>query len=394
MKKKRTWMAGALVVALAGAAACSDDGGSAQGDTAAAPDTTGDAAGDTATPDGTGADSGAGDATGDSGAADAAGDASTQDGGTEDASLTDTGKSDAISDDVATGDTTDPDTSTEDAGDAGGDTGDAGDATDPGETALLGTLTVLEQAFAFEALPYGYVTGAFYDAEPTSFLTPVAEESGCVVSKHEAGFCDPPCGWGQSCTNEGVCQDWPVAVSVGDITVTGLKSGTLELKGGKDWAGYASAEQLPTDLFDESSVVTATATGDALAAFTMTANGVADMSAALKSGVLELSDETGATLDWAPGDPSDTVRITLNANNDCHGCPYEATLVCDVPDTGQFTIPASLVKLMPAMFPADFCAGSDCPPSWIDRVGKGTAQVEGGHVELRLTSRYVFKVQH
>ncbi|GMV42535.1 MAG: hypothetical protein AMXMBFR64_42510 [Myxococcales bacterium] len=386
MKDWRVTLMAAVVVLWAGCA--SDDGTTSDAGGAGDAGVGGDAAGPSDTGAGGDTGPGAGDALGDTAESP---DGAPGDAGSGDAGL-DAGPGDAGSTDVLP-----PEDALADTADGGSpvDTGGPGEDADVGpepQGPLLGTLEILEQSWTYGEVPaYSTILGQFTEDAPFSFLEPVLEQGGCVVSRFEPGFCDPPCMWGQACSSGGTCKDWAAGASAGKLVVAGLKPGSIELV---DYGGgYTYTDILPADLFDATTTVTATAAGADLPPFELVAQGVSSMATSIPDGTLKLSDTTGATLTWEPG-AGDVVRIVINAPNQCHGCPYLARVVCDAPDTGSFTIPPAIVKELPPLEAYMICVAHDCPPSWIERSGVGTAPAGKGHVQLRVSSRANFLVEH
>ena len=95
------------------------------------------------------------------------------------------------------------------------------------------------------------------------------------------------------------------------------------------------------------------------------------------------------TFTWQPGGNATRVRLSLIADNECHGCPWRAVIECDAPDTGSLTVPRAMIEAFPETHP--FCAGSDCPTSSLARYARTTAAVPGGgRVALEVASEAVF----
>ncbi len=142
-------------------------------------------------------------------------------------------------------------------------------------------------------------------------------------------------------------------------------------------------------------MIKATATGDSFPGFAAEVAGVDPLETGIEKGfVLTLEDGSDATVTWTAGNPADRVRLVVKSPNACHGCPIFGQLVCDVPDTGSLTVPASLIEKMPAIYPAEICVGHDCPMSYLERRRCAAIDVPDAPAWLCATSRVSFLVDH
>ena len=212
---------------------------------------------------------------------------------------------------------------------------------------------------------------------PLTVLQPILTEGPCVLLKKENPFCDPPCGAGNLCDHGGTCVPYPANGSVGPITLTGLTVPlTMELKG----SDYFETD-VPLPLFEPGAHITATAPGDALPGFALGAYGVPDL--VVPETVLVAKKGAPLAVTWT-GEPGPQ-HVVLQLNVDQHG-NSPATLRCDVPDTGSFEIPASLVTKLLEAGVSGF-ATLDMTRRTVD-----SASVPAGCVELRVLSYVLGKL--
>ncbi|TNF37351.1 MAG: hypothetical protein EP329_03405 [Deltaproteobacteria bacterium] len=155
-------------------------------------------------------------------------------------------------------------------------------------------------------------------------------------------FCDPACGPGTICVADDVCEAPDPPIGAGDIRVTGLKS-ALTLHPETQWQYYGATfdpEPSGGELFDEGTPITATAVGDSVAAFTVTAQGVGNLATDLAC-PLTFSEVAALEVRWTPSNQAgDRLRFTLQSGN--HGSQF-VRIVCDSADTGVLTVDAALM---------------------------------------------------
>lgn len=148
-----------------------------------------------------------------------------------------------------------------------------------------------------------------------------------------------------------VCEPLPVPQEAGDLTITtGAATRTLPFGA----AGYQLFEQ--SLLFAPGATLTASAPGDTVAAFELSAQ-VPEPIELLDQDQLLLAVGEPLVLRWEPSDPGSRVRVTLGA--DLGHARYRSALIeCDVPDEdGQVAIPQELVDRFadPALWSCGDC---------------------------------------
>jgi hypothetical protein len=144
----------------------------------------------------------------------------------------------------------------------------------------------------------------------------------------------------------GACAS-PPPPSAGTVTITGVSS-TLTLTHGA--FGYTLADPLPDDLFADAATISVTATGDEVAAFSVSVGGVTPMVSPYVDATLGLVAGQAYALTWTPGSTDARIQFLVNWNDICHAGAERYVLQCDVADTGAFTVPAAITGALPANF--------------------------------------------
>ncbi len=269
---------------------------------------------------------------------------------------------------------------------------------------FLGAIAVVETLNALDGTARdGRISGSFLSSPDLHYLTVKAEEGPCVLWTFQSVFCADSGCEENLCLADGGCWSWPTTMGAGTLTVTGTKVGDVVMEDNVSHY-YGFYDYQVKDYFDAGDSVTLTASGGEIKSFELAAQGVAPMTQSgwtLESDVDGLMHEITIpagedyTFTWVPHFSEDTIRLILNANNDCHGCPLEAKLVCESADTGALTVPKGLLAQMPdlrARF--DGCPHSDCPASSLSRIREEYVETEAGWVGLVVESVIRFGVNH
>jgi hypothetical protein len=232
-------------------------------------------------------------------------------------------------------------TSNPNEGDAGGDVG--GSQGGPPSQELRGACDIAERVGRFsieKQKDFGVVTGTIHDGVvPTSIPELIAEKDGCKVYKRRNLACSPACVGAETCGEEGSCIPYPLQVSVGTITVSGLTKPTV-MEPQKPGAVYFApgADNPPFELY--SNIVLAAVGTDDRPAFELFGIG----SEPLEEGptwFLEQGEDL--ELVWpAPADDSVPTHISVDLTIDQHG-NSPLSLSCVLDDTGTGTVPAELI---------------------------------------------------
>jgi hypothetical protein len=191
---------------------------------------------------------------------------------------------------------------------------------------------------------YSYFTGHVAESVlPITVLEEVGREGDCVLLRRQYPFCDPACTAGELCDDtdgnpatDGECRPYPPNLDAGPVHAGGLLQDLVVLPDSSLNYGEIC---LLHPLFEAGAPVQLFAEGADAETFSLDAVGVEPVDIDLER-------------DWvmAPGQPLDVVwtagdgtgRIWMSFNIDQHG-NSPVTLICDVEDTGAFTVSASLV---------------------------------------------------
>jgi hypothetical protein len=232
----------------------------------------------------------------------------------------------------------------------------------------------------------------FYQDHEPRWHHEVMQAGACRMVSYAAASCDPACLDGR-CVATNVCEPYPVEISAGRLTVSGLAT-TVEIDPVDTL--YVLGQQLPAELFADGATITASVAGAALPALSLTTTGVPALQPGLTGDVVAAGRGQDLTLTWTPStDPSARVRLTYNANNRGHGAPYDAIITCEVADAdGTLTVPAAMMDTFPATTAWRICAGRDCPPSTLRRFHHVATPALAGEVGLTVASEYYFFVDH
>lgn len=226
--------------------------------------------------------------------------------------------------------------------------------------------------------------GKVYDGEtPKTLVWELAMQAGgCRLSTPRVPFCSTPCGGSAACVEDETCQDYPSAVSVGDVLVTGVA--TTDGETSFTMTPIADNYQPPAGItlaypaFAEGDMVTLAAEGDMLAGFELSATGVAPLQ--LDAGELVLDPSTDLQLSWTAADATSdsVVAVKLDIS---HHAGTKGMIECEVEDSGSLAIPAALVSALLDLGVAGF------PTIIVTRTSTGSVVTSAGRVDLVLSSQ-------
>ncbi len=197
------------------------------------------------------------------------------------------------------------------------------------------------------------------------------------------GTCVPACDSGEFCAGTNVCVEYGERLDAGDLTITGLPEAVVI----EDWNndGYYWLDGPPENLFDEETVVEATFAGDSFPAVTMTARGVADIDTWPAKDQIPMEQDHETVVSWTAGpDPEACVSLEIKGPSSSHGLPADHVIECSVPDTGELTIPVSLVN---TFVDAGGAMDGWCYVVRLSRYTRGVADAEPGPAELWVGSQ-------
>jgi hypothetical protein len=219
------------------------------------------------------------------------------------------------------------------------------------------------------------ITASFSHSAPAIYQERT-RSGACRQLTAEPGFCVEPCeGY---CLGSGECVPWPVRVSAGTLTVSGLAQPvTIEPT---PEALYTEYVQQP--LIQAGGQITASAPGAELGGFELAVRGPEPLVVTNRD-QLALEQGKPLAIEWAPSsDPAARIRLWLISDYG-HGPVHPAVIHCDAPDTGLITIPADWVDWL--RDPSHWACG-DCFESTMTRYTRATTEVDGTRVELSVQS--------
>jgi len=229
-------------------------------------------------------------------------------------------------------------------GACGGSSGDDDDTSpDAGADTPRGACEAADKVGSFEAqLNDGYtsVQGRVSNAV-TPYAVPdvIATADTCRLLRPPSLSCTPACEVGTTCDATGTCIPTPSDISVGQVTISGLKS-SIEMTASAPVFYYVYTGSLDHPGFDEGAQIDLVAAGEGdVAAFTLHARGIAPLVVA--EGPVQLLQSEAVVLSWTPPGQSDLGLVNINLNIAQHG-GTPAWIDCNVPDTGEFSLPTSL----------------------------------------------------
>jgi hypothetical protein len=153
----------------------------------------------------------------------------------------------------------------------------------------------------------------------------------------EGAFCDPPCGPEEQCTHSAGCVPFPVPQDLGKVTVTGLTD-PVEIDTPKGGLKKYSYYEFEGDPFLPGSFIEMTAAGLDLPGFTLHGLGVDKPAFTHTEWLLESG--VPIEIEWVPSELPSTIFLWIMA--DLHGVT-PVRLVCELEDTGAFTISGEIV---------------------------------------------------
>jgi hypothetical protein len=265
---------------------------------------------------------------------------------------------------------------------AGSANGDAGANANANE--VVGTFQV--QVLADDTDPTTGMTkivGQVSDGPiPSNVIWTVANtEGGCRLETPTVPFCAAGCG-ADVCVADDVCQAYPVAHSVGAVTLKGVKlaggGSTLVLKEIAHSYQPVAGTALAYPPFGPADDVTLHAEGGDYTAFDLSAKGVDPL--AFTSTDFELEDGKPLVLTWdAAADPkSSLLHFKLDISH--HG-GIKGIVECDADDSGSLTISAAMISQLLGLGVAGF------PSVVAMRQSLDTAEIAAGLVKLEVSAR-------
>lgn len=289
-----------------------------------------------------------------------------------------------------------------DGGDDGGDDGGApiecepvaGEGPASGVVRIGGSAGTWSNGPAIDAVMSTGIDWQFFALAPQR-QTETASAGDCVLYEWEPSLCEPACE--ASLCHEGECTAFPEMVSAGTLTV-GVGSERHEIVA-QPLTFYGPAYRAQLDGEPAAgAMISVCASGEQAGGFSAELRAVEPLTGALPDDeVLELVDGSDLEVTW-DGSSDARVRLTLAADNQAHGLPWRAVLVCDTEDDGSLTVAQELIESFPDVPrpPAEnyACAGTDCPTSSLVRYRAARIDEPDLSVEVRAESAVQFWIEH
>lgn len=232
----------------------------------------------------------------------------------------------------------------------------------------------LELADGFTAIEGRVADGVV----PANIRGVTATEGQCKLLQGRTLFCDPACGAGQTCGEDGVCIPFATAKSVGAVTVTGLPVALTMMPSAVNFYSNG-ATNIPHPGFAAGTAIGLRAAGGTLPAFALRGEGMAAL--ALDPADIVVQRGSPVELRWTASSTRTAVRIRFVLDLAHHG-GISASIECDgIADTGSFTIPAALTTQLLDIGVAGF------PLLTASRRSVDSTSIPAGCVELNVLSK-------
>jgi hypothetical protein len=258
------------------------------------------------------------------------------------------------------------------AGGAGGTSG-AGGGDAGGGTGLHGGFGV--SILSEPPPPYTKLIGQIYNGPqpPQQVLKLDSEEQGCQLLVPKNPFCEPKCTAGV-CIDMNTCMDYPTLVGVGTARINGFTGGPLMLAEPSMNKVYQPSPTLPPNACAEGATIDIQTDK-----FTLQGKCVASLELMAKAtDKIPVRSGMPVKVVWTPPGQASISRVEIHLDIAHHG-GKKGEINCDVPDTGSFDIPATLVTKLVSLGLAGF------PTIDVRRVSTAVAPTEP-HVTLQIDS--------
>jgi hypothetical protein len=225
----------------------------------------------------------------------------------------------------------------------------------------------------------GTVTNA---VRPSDVSDVTSTDGSCKLLQPKTLFCDPMCGSGETCGDNGTCVALPTNQSVGVVSVTGLTA-PVSMEARSPVFYYSHVGDLPHPAFQTGDELVLSAAGDVIAPFSISTTGIEALTVITTSMALER--DLPGSLDWTAGTAQESTKIEIELNIANHG-GTPARVQCLSDDSGHFEIPTSMVN---ALLDLGF---SGFPSVRLTRAASNVATTDYGCVDFRAQSTTVLTV--
>lgn len=192
-------------------------------------------------------------------------------------------------------------------------------------------------------------------SKPEAVVLEVDRQVGeCQLRTPRVPFCEKKCEDGV-CVEDDVCKPNPDAVSLGTVTVSGLKSSAngdialVAVQNNYQAPGSVKVEYPPAD---EGAPIRFQTTGAQFPPFTIEGRGIAPLELPANA---RYPLQTGKSLDltWTPPTVAGVSKIHIKMDISHHG-GSKGQIDCDVDDDGAYSVDASLVERLVGLGVAGF----------------------------------------
>jgi hypothetical protein len=193
--------------------------------------------------------------------------------------------------------------------------------------------------------------GRIWDHRSVSdYQRAVVSDGACSLMENDPPIpCTPACAGDDACYPDGTCAPNSITRSVGSVKLMGLLSGgvSMEPLTGGSIAYSSNPGDLPYPAAAPGAAISLVTSGGDYAPFRLAGRGVTPLLP--RTGALAVTRNQALTIEWgAPSLPAATrlmAHIYLGGDGSLEGggVPGAGHVVCDFPDTGSGTIPASLL---------------------------------------------------
>lgn len=218
---------------------------------------------------------------------------------------------------------------------------------------------------------------------PSRVPTVVTTAGECRLLQGRNLFCDPACGSSETCGETGSCVPTPLGQAVGSVVVRGARTSagatevTLEPTPSHF---YSTRAELAKPPFEPGAELSLTAGGSDFApAFTLRGEGIAPLEVPEED--IAVEPGTPLALRWTPPPAATAARVEIHVQFNLHGTSAAAYIACEVPDSGSFDVPASLIDELLGRELSGF------PTIELTRKTSDSVEVPSGCVDFVVTSQ-------
>lgn len=266
-------------------------------------------------------------------------------------------------------------------GTSSGGTGSGGNSANNGKS-VWGDVSIQMVPKTESAEAHNLISGNFYDRAPIDELYAVKLNAGdCELLTPVEVFCEETCTAKQSCSASGTCEDKPVALNAGVLTVAGvsLTDGgnefTMKSVGTVYQPVPSVALDYPPCIAGKDVKLSGTLGGSAVEVSTKCNEPLA----LIGTDPLPFEKDTPFNLEWTAPKTDVQSRISVKIDISHHG-GTKGIIRCETADTGSLSIDGSLVSGLIELRSTGF------PYVQVTRTASGSVDVGDGQVSLNIYS--------